>query len=84
MARRKKITVETDNSNWKAPKVRKKRKPMTENQRAAAATRCSSDIGLRGLRFLGACQLLLSVSTVIFFLRAILKSCFFFTFLMFL
>ena len=39
MARRKKITVETDNSNWKAPKVRKKRKPMTEEQRAAAAAR---------------------------------------------
>ena len=39
MARRKKITVETDNSNWKAPKVRKKRKPMTEDQRVAAAAR---------------------------------------------
>jgi len=39
MARRKKITVETDNSDWKAPKVRKKRKPMTEDQRAAAAAR---------------------------------------------
>ena len=39
MVRKKKITVETDNSNWKAPKVRKKRKPMTEDQRAAAAAR---------------------------------------------
>ena len=37
MVRKKKITVETDNSNWKAPKVRKKRKPMTEEQRVAAA-----------------------------------------------
>ena len=36
---RKKVTVRTDNSNWKAPKVRKKRKPMTEEQRAAAAER---------------------------------------------
>ena len=39
MARRKKITVETDKSNWQAPKVRKKRKPMTEEQRVAAAAR---------------------------------------------
>ena len=39
MVRRKKITVETDNSDWQAPKVRKKRKPMTEEQRAAAAAR---------------------------------------------
>ena len=39
MVRKKKITVETDNSNWKAPKVRKKRKPMTEDQRVAAAAR---------------------------------------------
>ena len=39
MVRRKKITVETDNSNWQAPKVRKKRKPMTEEQRIAAASR---------------------------------------------
>ena len=39
MARRKKITVETDNSNWQAPKVRKKRKPMSEEQRIAAAAR---------------------------------------------
>ena len=39
MTRTKKITAETDNSNWQAPKVRKKRKPMTEDQRAAAAAR---------------------------------------------
>ena len=39
MVRRKKTTVETDNSNWQAPKVRKKRKPMTEEQRVAAAAR---------------------------------------------
>ena len=36
---RKKVTVRTDNSTWKAPKARKKRKPMTEEQRAAAAER---------------------------------------------
>lgn len=35
----KKILVETDNSNWQAPKVRKKRKPMTAEQRVAAAAR---------------------------------------------
>ena len=40
MARRKKIVVETDNSNWKAPKKRRKpRKPMSEEQRVAAAAR---------------------------------------------
>ena len=39
MNKKKNITVETDNSNWQAPKVRKKRKPMTEDQRAAAAAR---------------------------------------------
>ena len=39
MNKRKKITVETDNSNWQAPKVRKKRKPMSEEQRVAAAAR---------------------------------------------
>ena len=39
MVRKKKITAETDNSNWQAPKVRKKRKPMTEEQRVAAAAR---------------------------------------------
>jgi len=38
MAKRK-IKVETDNFNWQAPKVRKKRKPMTEVQRVAAAKR---------------------------------------------
>ena len=40
VARRKRIVVETDNSNWKAPKKRRKpRKPMSEEQRVAAATR---------------------------------------------
>ena len=38
MAKRK-IKVETDNSNWQAPKTRKKRKPMTEVQRVAASKR---------------------------------------------
>ena len=38
MAKRK-PTVETDNSNWKAPKTRKKRKPMSDEQRAAAEER---------------------------------------------
>ena len=37
---KKKVTVRTDNSEWKAPKKRRKpRKPMTEEQRAAAAER---------------------------------------------
>ena len=36
---KRKIQVETDNSNWQAPKTRKKRKPMSEEQRAAAAKR---------------------------------------------
>ena len=36
---KKKITVTTDNSKWKAPKKRKPRKPMTEEQRVAAAKR---------------------------------------------
>ena len=39
MVKKKKIAVKTDNSNWQAPKVRKKRKPMTEDQRVAAAAR---------------------------------------------
>ncbi len=40
MAKRKIIVVETDNSNWQAPKKRRKpRKPMSEEQRAAAAAR---------------------------------------------
>ena len=38
-SKRKKIVAETDNSNWQAPKTRKKRKPMTDVQRAAAAAR---------------------------------------------
>lgn len=36
---RKKVTVKTDNSGWEAPKKRKPRKPMTEEQKAAAAKR---------------------------------------------
>ena len=36
---KKKIEVQTDNSDWKAPKTRKKRKPMSEEQKAAAAER---------------------------------------------
>ena len=39
MARRKKIAVQTDNSDWQAPKKRKPRKPMSEEQRAAASER---------------------------------------------
>ena len=38
MAKRK-IQVQTDNSRWIAPKKRKPRKPMTEEQRVAAAKR---------------------------------------------
>ena len=38
MARRK-IIASTDNSGWVAPKVRKKRKPMSAEQRVAAAER---------------------------------------------
>ena len=34
-----KIVIQTDNSNWKAPKKRKSRKPMSETQRNAAAER---------------------------------------------
>ena len=34
-----KIKVQTDNSSWKAPKKRKPRKPMSEQQRIAAAER---------------------------------------------
>ena len=39
MARRKKIAVQTDNSDWQAPKKRKPRKPMSEEQRVAASER---------------------------------------------
>ena len=39
MAKKKNIRVETDNSDWKAPKFRKPRKPMSEEQRVAAAER---------------------------------------------
>ena len=36
---RRKIVAETDNSNWQAPKKRKPRKPMSAEQKAAAAAR---------------------------------------------
>ena len=36
---RKKITATTDNSEWKAPKKRKPRKPMSDEQKAAASER---------------------------------------------
>ena len=36
---RKKITAKTANDGWVAPKVRKKRKPMTPEQREAAVER---------------------------------------------
>jgi hypothetical protein len=36
---RKKITVTTDNSEWKAPKKRKPRKPMSDKQKAAVSER---------------------------------------------
>jgi hypothetical protein len=36
---RKKITATTDNSEWKAPKKRKPRKPMTDEQKAMASER---------------------------------------------
>jgi len=36
---RKKIVASTENNSWVAPKVRKKRKPMTKEQRIAAAER---------------------------------------------
>ena len=39
MVRKKKITVQTDNSDWQAPKKRKPRKPMSEEQRVAASER---------------------------------------------
>ena len=39
MAKRKRIVAETDNSDWKAPKKRKPRKRMSEEQRVAAAAR---------------------------------------------
>tara|TARA_Y100001949_G_scaffold170932_1_gene172702 strand:+ start:103 stop:717 length:615 start_codon:yes stop_codon:yes gene_type:complete len=38
MAKRK-ITVSTDNSDWQAPKKRKPRKPMSDEQKAAASER---------------------------------------------
>ena len=36
---KKKITSVTDNSKWVAPKTRKKRKPMSDEQKVAAAAR---------------------------------------------
>ena len=39
MVPRRKIVAETDNSNWQAPKKRKPRKPMSAEQKAAAAAR---------------------------------------------
>lgn len=36
---KKKITATTDNSEWKAPKKRKPRKPMSDEQKAAASER---------------------------------------------
>jgi uncharacterized short protein YbdD (DUF466 family) len=36
---KKKITATTDNSKWAAPKTRKKRKPMSEEQKTAAVER---------------------------------------------
>jgi len=39
MARKKKISVTTDNSEWKAPKKRKPRKPMSTEQKVAACER---------------------------------------------
>jgi hypothetical protein len=36
---RKKITATTDNSEWKSPKKRKSRKPMTDEQKEAASER---------------------------------------------
>ena len=46
MAKRK-IKVKTDNSTWKEPKVRKKRKPMTEKQRIAASKRLEKARAIR-------------------------------------
>ena len=39
LAKRKRIVAETDNSDWQAPKKRKPRKRMSEEQRVAAAAR---------------------------------------------
>ena len=41
------IRVETDNSTWKEPKKRKKRKPMTEEQRQASAKRLEKARAIR-------------------------------------
>ena len=44
---KRKIKVETDNSSWQAPKKRKKRKPMTEDQRIAASKRLEKARAIR-------------------------------------
>ena len=59
MVKRNKITVSTDNSGWKAPKKRKPRKPMSDEQKAAASERLAKarearaeknpDYGMSGL-----------------------------------
>ena len=46
MPRKKKITATTDNSEWKAPKKRKPRKPMTDEQKGSCIrTSCKSKRG---------------------------------------
>jgi len=47
---RKKITSLTDNSEWKAPKTRKKRKPMSDEQRVAASERLAKAREVRALQ----------------------------------
>ena len=50
---RKKITATTDNSKWEAPvrkKFRKPRKPMTEEQRAAASERLAKARAVRAAK----------------------------------
>ena len=47
---RKKVTVRTDNSEWKAPKRRKPRKPMTEDQREAASKRLEKARAVRAAK----------------------------------
>jgi len=47
MVRKKKITVSTDNSDWKAPKKRKPRKPMSDEQKAAASERLAKARAVR-------------------------------------
>ena len=47
---RKKVTVRTDNSEWKAPKRRKPRKPMTKEQREAASKRLEKARAVRAAK----------------------------------